>query len=276
MSKLYLVATPIGNLKDITLRAIETLKLVDVIACEDTRHTLRLLNHLQIKKKLISYHQHNEREAAQKICDMLQEGKSVALVSDAGMPCISDPGAILVKECTAQGFQVESVPGVSAITTALSLSGIELSGFLFLGFMPLKQGDKVRFLSKYKGVDVPLVFYVAPHDLKSDARVLKDVLGDRQVWVAKELTKLHQNIKVCNLSDIQNLEPKGEYVLIVEGNKLQDNFQDVSIEAHLSALIECGKSEKDAIKEVAKLRGLSKNQVYQEAIRMKLDRDKKL
>lgn len=268
MAKLYIVGTPIGNLKDITFRAVETLSNVDFIACEDTRHTLKLLNHLKIKKPLFSYHQHNENEAAQKICSFIGEGKNVALVTDAGMPSVSDPGAIVVNLCRENGFEVECIAGVSALTSAVALSGINAAGFAFLGFMPSKYSDKVRFLSKYKNFDLPLVFYIAPHDLVNDSKILLEVLGDRRIWLVKEITKIHEGVTVTNLSYLSDYEPKGEYVLIVDGAKENNDFLEMTIEEHLCFLISGGMDKKDAVKEVAAKRRLTKNEVYQAAIKL--------
>lgn len=268
MAKLYIVGTPIGNLKDITFRAVETLSNVDFIACEDTRHTLKLLNHLKIKKTLFSCHQHNENEAAQKICNLIGEGRNVALVTDAGMPSVSDPGAIVVNLCRENGFEIECIAGVSALTSAVALSGIKADGFAFLGFMPPKYSDKVRFLSKYKNFDLPLVFYIAPHDLVNDSKILLEVLGDRRVWLVKEITKIHEGVTVTNLSNLSDYEPKGEYVLIVDGAKENNDFLEMTIEEHLSFLISGGMDKKDAVKEVASKRRLTKNEVYQAAIKL--------
>lgn len=268
MAKLFIVGTPIGNLKDITFRAVETLSNVDFIACEDTRHTLKLLNHLNIKKPLFSCHRHNENEAAQKILTLIGEGKNIALVTDAGMPSVSDPGATVVNLCRENGIEIECVAGPSALTCAVALSGIKADGFAYLGFMPPKYSDKVRFLSKYKNIDLPLVFYIAPHDIKNDSKILLEVLSDRRVWLVKEITKIHEGVTVCNLSDLSDYEPKGEYVLIVDGAKENEDFLEMNVEEHLVFLINGGMDKKDAVKEVAAKRHLTKNEVYQAAIKL--------
>jgi 16S rRNA (cytidine1402-2'-O)-methyltransferase len=270
MAKLYIVGTPIGNLADITKRAVDTLSGVDVVACEDTRHSLKLLNNLGIKKPLISCHKHNEKEAAQKICGLISDGKSVALITDAGMPAVSDPGAAVVKECRERGLKIECVPGASALTAAVALCGLEGAGFAFLGFMPQKRGDKVRFLSKYASLDLPLVFYCAPHDIINDAQVLLEVLGDRAVYVAHELTKIHESVIKTTLKNFDIGEPKGEYVLIVEGAKDErDPLLELTLEEHIKRLIDGGMDKKSAVKEAAAKRRIPKNQAYQVALEIK-------
>lgn len=269
MAKLYIVGTPIGNLGDITLRAIETLKKVDCIACEDTRHSLKLLNSFDITKPLFSCYEHNEHQTAEKICGLLREGKDVALITDAGMPSVSDPGAIVVSTCREQGLEVEVVPGATALTTAIALSGIQSKGFAFLGFMPSKRGDKVRFLSKYAKFNLPMVFYCAPHDIVKDAGLLLEVLGDRVVWVAKELTKIHESVFKCSLADFSIGEARGEYVLIVDGAPEQNELLELSAQEHLQYYLDRDNDEKTAIKLVASERGVSKNEIYQIALKIK-------
>ncbi|MDD4839604.1 MAG: 16S rRNA (cytidine(1402)-2'-O)-methyltransferase [Clostridia bacterium] len=269
MAKLYIVGTPIGNLKDITLRAIETLKMVDFIACEDTRHSLQLLNHLEITKPLFAYHQHNENQSSEKICALVREGKNVALITDAGMPSVSDPGAIVVSKCRQEGLEVETVPSATALTTAFALSGIQSKGFAFLGFIPSKQCDKVRFLSKYSKLNIPMAFYCAPHDIIKDAQSMLEVFGDRRVWVAKELTKIHESVLECTLANFCIGEPRGEYVLIVDGATEENKLLDLTIEEHLDFYIEQGNDSKTAVKLVSSERGLNKNEVYQIALKMK-------
>ena len=269
MAKLYIVGTPIGNLGDITLRALETLKKVDYIACEDTRHSLALLNRFEITKPLFACHEHNEKQAAEKICALVLNGKEVALITDAGMPSVSDPGANVVSMCRENGIEVEVVPGPTALTTAIALSGIQSKGFAFLGFMPSKSGDKVRFLSKYATFNLPMVFYCAPHDILSDAKIMLNVFGDRVVWVAKELTKIHESILKCSLADFNIGEPKGEYVLIVDGCIEVNKLLELSEKEHLKYYLDNGKDEKNAVKMVASERGISKNEIYQIALQMK-------
>ena len=265
--KLYIVGTPIGNLKDITLRALETLRSVDLIACEDTRHTLGLLTHYEIKKPLISYYKPKEREGAEKILFNLSQGKDVALVTDAGMPCISDPGSILVKEAREQGYQVVSVPGPTAVATAMALSGTVKPVFVFMGFMPQKNKEKKQLLEQYVNVDASLVFYCSPHDLNDDLEYLHGVFGARRVSVIRELTKLYESVQEDVLGEIGEIEPKGEYVVIVHApEQIEISKPEGSIEEQVGALIAAGVSKKDAIKQVAKANGVPKDIVYKKFI----------
>ncbi len=270
MSKLFVVGTPIGNLKDMTPRAVETLEMVDMIACEDTRHSLPLLKHFAISKPLFACHQHNEQSSAEKICEMLQEGKNIALISDAGMPSVSDPGAVVVAMCHEKGLEVEVVPGPTAVTSAVALAGLTGSGFAFIGFLPAKKGEKVKKLQKYQNLDLPMVFYCAPHDILDDAKVMFEVYGNRKVWVVKELTKMFENLFVTSLENFEIPEPRGEYVVIVDGkNEEENNLLELTIEEHLQFYIDLGDDNKTAIKKVAVERGLNKNEVYQVAIMLK-------
>lgn len=265
--KLYIVGTPIGNLKDITLRALETLKEVDVIACEDTRHTLGLLTHYEIKKPLISYYKPKEREGAEKILRNLSEGKSVALVTDAGMPCISDPGSLLVKEAREAGYDVVSVPGPTAVTTAVALSGILEPVFVFIGFIPSKKKDKTALLSQYKAVKASLVFYCSPHDIKDDLKCFYEALGARKVSVIRELTKVYESVEEGTLGEFEIEEARGEYVVIVHApEEVGETKPEGSIEEQVNALIAAGASKKDAIKQIAKQNGLPKDEVYKKFI----------
>ncbi len=273
MGKLYLVGTPIGNLKDITLRAIETLKSVDVIACEDTRHSLTLLERYEISKPLISYHKFNEREAADKIAALVKDGRSVALITDAGMPGISDPGAAVVEKFREEGLEVEAVPGVSAAVTAFSLSGIKSGGFTFVGFLPEKAKDKKELLEKLSGYIYPLIFYVAPHDLFGAVKSLYEAFGDRTVYVAKELTKMHESVIKTTLKEFFLNSAKGEFVLIVEPSEAENPLNSLSVEEHILSYMKMGESKKDAIKLTAKDRGLSKDEVYKIAINLELNKN---
>lgn len=264
---LYIVGTPIGNLKDITLRALDTLKEVDVIACEDTRHTLGLLTHYGIRKPLVSYYKPKEREGAEKILSLLDGGKSVALVTDAGMPCISDPGSLLVKEARERGVKVISVPGPTAVATAMALSGILEPVFVFIGFMPSKKKERAALLSQYKNVKASLVFYCSPHDLEDDLRTLYDAFGARGVSVASELTKLYESVAEGVLGDIDLGEVRGEYVVIVHApEKIEEEKPEGTIEEQVEALMASGVSKKDAIKQVAKQNGLPKDEVYKKFV----------
>lgn len=266
--KLYLVGTPIGNLKDITLRALETLKAVDIIACEDTRHSLTLLGAYDIKKPLVSYYKHKEREGSAALIAELSAGKDVALITDAGMPSVSDPGAILVEEARAAGFEVTVIPGASAVVTAVALSGIRADGFTFLGFLPEKTKDKKQFIAPHAASPLPLVFYCSPHNVVADAAFLYGELGDRKAYVVKELTKLFESVIVTSLAAFEIPEPRGEYVLIVEGATGDSPLMELSVEEHIKHYMQSGLPKKEAVKRVAAERGLNKNDVYQIAIKL--------
>ena len=269
MTKLYVVGTPIGNLQDISLRALETLKAADYIACEDTRTSMVLLNHYDIKKPLIAYHKFNEVSCSEKIIELIQNGSNVCIITDAGMPGISDPGAEVISKCREIGIEIESVPGPTAFATAFALSGIKEPSFTFIGFMPDKYTDKVSVLKKYAHFDNPLIFYVAPHDLANTAKVLYEVLGDRKVWVVREITKMHECVTVTSLADFK-AEERGEIVLIVDGEKNRENpLLDLSIEDHIKHYLDLGIDKKEVVKMVASERGLAKNDVYQIAINIK-------
>ncbi|HPD02135.1 MAG TPA: 16S rRNA (cytidine(1402)-2'-O)-methyltransferase [Eubacteriales bacterium] len=263
---LYLVATPIGNLKDITLRALDVLKEADYIACEDTRRALILLNAYGIKKPLIIYQKHNEKSAGAEIIDLLKAGKSVALISDAGMPAVSDPGAALVAAAREEGIPLTVIPGASAAVAAFALSGIESGGFTFLGFIEGNRNDKVSILQKQKSNPLPLVVYSAPHDLETNAEILYSVLGDRKVWAVKEITKIHETVTISTLRDFSAGVQKGEFVLIIEGAKEESPLNALSVEEHLKHYLSAGISKKNAVKIVAEERGASKNDVYKAAL----------
>ena len=263
---LYLVGTPIGNMGDITLRAIETLKMVDVIACEDTRHSSVLLQKLEIKKPLVSYYLHKERQSGQKIIDMLLEGKNVALITDAGMPCISDPGAILVQMAQENEIECTVVPGATAVTSAMALSGITRRGFCFLGFLPEKNIDKENLISPYKNIDVQLVFYCSPHNINDDLSFLYNLLGERNVVVVKEITKMFEKVQKGVLGSFCIEEPRGEFVVIVEGKDFTSDLCNLSVEEHLQHNLAKGLSKKDAIKLTASERNVPKAVVYKVAM----------
>lgn len=259
---LYIVGTPIGNLGDITKRAEEVLSSVDLIACEDTRHTAILLNALGIKKPLISYYKQKEKEGAEKIAEQLLQGKNVALVSDAGMPVISDPGAVLVRKARECGVKIETVPGPTAVTTAAALAGLD-GGFVFLGFLPEKTADKKRRIEPFKASPLPLVFYAGPHDVKKLLAFLFEELGERKAYFAKELTKLHETLLEISLSSDLSEEPRGEYVVLVEGVK-ESLSPDLALspEEHLAKVLAEGVDKKTAIKRVAAERGVPKDEIY--------------
>lgn len=259
---LYFVGTPIGNLKDISLRALEVLKSVDEIACEDTRRSLGLLNAYEIKKPLFSYHKFNEREAGEKIIEKLKSGKSIAVITDAGMPVISDPGNILTQMLVENGLEFTVIPGACAFVSALVLSGLDSSRFCFLGFLPQKQSERIEFLQKYKALDMTLIFYSAPHDVKKDIETIYSVFGERRAVAVKEITKLHESAQRFSLSQNLSKEPKGEYVLLVEGaNYINDNLK-LTEKQHIELYISQGVDKKEALKKVAKERGVSKSSLY--------------
>ncbi len=265
MAKLYIVGTPIGNLQDITLRALDVLRNADVIACEDTRHSLPLLNRYDVHAKLISYHKFNEAECSERIIDTVNAGQNVALITDAGMPSISDPGAELISRCRKLGVDIELIPGPTAVASAITLSGIKANGFVFLGFLPDKNSEKKNILSKASVSGLPIVIYVAPHDLTKTAATLLDILGDRTVHVVRELTKVHESVTTCTLSNF-NCEERGEIVMIIENSSCENPLNALSVKEHITHYISLGMDKKESVKQVAKDRGIPKNEVYQQAL----------
>lgn len=263
---LYFVGTPIGNLKDISYRAVEVLSAVDEIACEDTRHSLGLLNAYGIKKPLTAYHKFNEREAGEKLIEKLKSGKNVALITDAGMPVISDPGNILTQMLIENGLEFTVIPGACAFVSALVLSGLDSSKFCFLGFMPSKSSERKAFLEKYKSLDMTLIFYSAPHDVKKDIESIYNVFGDRVAVAVKEITKIHEKAERFNLKNGLSSEPKGEYVILVEGGKIENDNLKLTEKEHIELYIKNGYDKKEALKAVAKERGVSKSSLYKYTI----------
>ncbi|MCI9049185.1 MAG: 16S rRNA (cytidine(1402)-2'-O)-methyltransferase [Coprobacillus sp.] len=265
---LYLVATPIGNLKEMTFRAVEILKSVDYIAAEDTRNTIKLLNHFEISTKLISHHEHNIVSSIPKIINLLKEGNHIALVSDAGYPAISDPGYELVKEVIDNDFNVVPISGANACLNALVVSGISPQPFLFYGFLDHQDKKKKKELENLKLYKETIVFYEAPHRIKKTLTLMLSIFGNRKITLAREITKKHEEINRGTVEEILKIVDtmKGEMVIIVEGNS--NDVEEVeylqSIEEHVNEYIEKGMSTKDAIKEVAKQRNVAKNIVYQE------------
>lgn len=271
IGKLYIVATPIGNLEDITLRAIHVLKSVDLIAAEDTRHTLKLLNHLEISKPLISYHRHNEEIKTDILIEKLLEGQDIALVSDAGTPGICDPGEVIIRKCIDEGIDVIPIPGSCAMINALIASGIDTKEFVFLGFLPLNKKLRKEKLNEIKKSEKTIILYEAPHKLMATLNDLKEILEDRNMALARELTKIHEEFIRGNSKEIadkaENL--KGEMVLIIEGNKKinkKDNFEELTLEEHYKLYESQGLEKKEIIKKIAKDRGVSKNEIYREFI----------
>ena len=263
---LYIVPTPIGNLEDMTLRSINVLKSVDVIFSEDTRITLNLLNHFEIKKHLVSMYKFNEASSSEKMLEYLKSGKNVALVSDRGTPIVSDPGNVCTKKVIEEGFNVVSLPGATALIPALTSSGLDASKFLFYGFLSNKSSLRKKELEKIKKERYTIVFYEAPHRILDMLKDLNEVLGDRFISISREISKKYEEIYRGRISIIINEigTPKGEYVVIVEGNSDIDDYSDISIKEHVAIYIEEGYSEKDAIKMVAKERKIQKNEVYKE------------
>lgn len=278
---LYIVGTPIGNLGDITLRAIETLKNVDIVLAEDTRQTLKLLNHLNITKHCISYHRHNEDEKIKEVVGLLNEGNDLALVSDAGMPRISDPGESLIKYLKENNYPVTVVPGVTALTTAVAMSPIDSETFTFEGFLPMRPTRRRERLEKLKYETRLMVFYEAPHKILNTLKDLYKFMGQRKICIARELTKLHEEILDTNLEDaIEKIERegiKGEIVLLVEGNgqgldeyitqkNKELSEENLTNKELVNKFVLEGMDKKSAIKQVAKKRGLNKNDVYMECV----------
>lgn len=277
--RLYICPTPIGNLEDITLRVLRVLKEVDYIAAEDTRHTLKLLNHFDIQKTLTSYHEHNRIHKGELIVRDLLEGKQIALVSDAGMPGISDPGHELILSCIEQEIDFEVLPGATAGILALIASGLDNSRFSFEGFLNRDKKKRKERLERISHEDRTLVFYEAPHRLMDTLKDCKQVLGNRKAVVARELTKKYEEFLRGSLTDLiqifENTPPKGEIVLLVEGVSEEAilkaeaaKYEEQSIREHLLELLETGIDKKEAIKAVAKARRISKREVYQEAINL--------
>jgi len=272
--KLYIVSTPIGNLEDITLRALRILREVDIIACEDTRVTKKLIFHHQILKPLTSYHEHNEIEKAEELVTLLESGKNIALVSDAGTPGVSDPGYRLVKLASKKGIEIIPVPGPSAAIAALSVSGLPTSSFAFFGFLT-KSGKKRReFLENIRDYTETLIFYESPNRILETLRAMLETLGDRQISVSRELTKMfEETIKGCITKVIAILEErdklKGEFTIVVEGksDREKDTTSEV-IEDELRNLKEKGFSLKDSVKQVSQNYKVSKSKVYKEALKI--------
>lgn len=271
---LYLVATPIGNLGDMTTRAVEILRMVDVIAAEDTRNSIKILNHFEIHTPMTAYHEFNRFDKADELVEMLLKGKNVACITDAGTPGISDPGEVLVQKAIEKGVTVTSVPGASASITALIISGLSTRRFRFEAFLPTEKKERADLLSEIKEDTATLIIYEAPHRLVKTLAELLEVLGDRKISICKELTKLHENVFRTTLKDAVEFyatkEPKGEYVLVIEGRTMEEKRQEaqkqwdeMTIEEHVAFYEAKGVDRKEAMKCVAKDRGISKRDVYQ-------------
>ncbi len=272
--KLYLCATPIGNLGDVSARCLEVLELVDLVAAEDTRRSLQLLNHFEISKPLTSYHEHNKHEKGGYIISLLKDGKNVALVSDAGTPAISDPGEDLVKLCIENDIEVTSIPGPVAGINALILSGLPTRRFAFEGFLSVNKRHRKEHLESIKNDTHTLIFYEAPHKLKNTLSDMQKTFGgERKIALVRELTKLHEEVKRCTIDEAiafyEENNPRGEYVLVVEGAsevviEEENVWEDISIQEHVDKYIAEGMTSKDAIKKVASDRNLPKREVYNE------------
>lgn len=271
--KLYLCATPIGNLEDITLRVLKTLKEVDLIAAEDTRNTLRLLNHFEIKTPLTSYHEHNKIEKAYQLVEKMKEGKQIALVTDAGTPAISDPGEDFVRICYEEGIEVTSLPGAAACITALTMSGQATRRFAFEAFLPREKKERGLILKEMERETRTLILYESPHHLRATLKELYELLGDRSITICRELTKKFEEKEKTTLSkavtDYEVKEIRGEFVLIIEGKSREEireaekkTWENTSIAEHMEVYESRGFDRKAAMKAVAKDRGISKREVY--------------
>ncbi len=271
---LYLCATPIGNLGDMTPRAVETLRSVDLIAAEDTRNSIKLLNHFDIRTSMTSYHEYNKVEKADYLVEQMRQGRNVALITDAGTPAISDPGEVLVAKCHEAGIPVTSLPGAAACITALTLSGLGTRRFCFEAFLPADKKEKAEILEELKEESRTIILYEAPHHLVRTLRELLEALGDRRLTLCRELTKKFETVLPTTIAGALVLyeteEPRGEYVLVVEGKSLSRKkeeqkaaWQSMSIEEHMAYYEKDGLDEKTAMKQVAKDRGVSKREIYQ-------------
>ena len=266
---LYFVATPIGNLKDESFRAVETLKNSDLILCEDTRTSQTFLNCYQIKKPLESFHKFNYKQATPKVIELLKQGKNISLITDAGMPGISDPGSELVAELVKNNLQYTVIPGASAFLTAFCLSGFP-APFTFVGFLPDNKKEKKSLLLSLKTTTFTTIFYSAPHNLLDDLQTLFQTFGKRDVCIARELTKLHEEVLFANLSQKYPKEPRGEYVIVVKGQTEQIcDLNNLSVIDHYQYYTKLGLSNNDAIKQVAKDMGVAKNVIYNQIVAVK-------
>lgn len=263
---LYLVPTPIGNLGDFTFRAVEVLNQVEVIFSEDTRVTINLLNHYDIKKKLIAFHKFNEEQKVGVVLSYLEDGKSVAIVSDRGTPVLSDPGEICTKKVIEKGYNVVSLPGATAAIPAITASGLDSSKFIFYGFLNSKSSKRKKELEFLKNNKMTIIFYEAPHRIMEMLADLKEVFGNRNISISREISKKFEEIYRATISEVMNMltEIKGEFVIVVEGNKDVVSFDDITIKDHVNMYMEDGLTEKEAIKKVAKERNMSKSDIYKE------------
>ncbi|MDI6617975.1 MAG: 16S rRNA (cytidine(1402)-2'-O)-methyltransferase [Clostridiales bacterium] len=275
--KLFLCGTPIGNLEDITERAKRILSEVDLIAAEDTRQTLKLLNHFDIKKELVSYHEHNKIERGPKLIESLKAGLNIALVTDAGMPGISDPGEDIVRLCIDEGIGVEVIPGPTASITALVISGFPTRRFIFEGFLPKGGKERRKIIEELKNETRTVIVYEAPHRIKATLKELYECLGDREIAICRELTKKFEEVIRTGLKDASRIyddrEPKGEFVIVIKGKSVEDIekqnqkvWENISVDDHINMYIKRGMNKKDAMKKVAKDRGVSKRDIYKQQL----------
>ena len=275
--KLFLCATPIGNLEDITLRVLRTLKEADLIAAEDTRNSIRLLNHFEIRTPMTSYHEYNKIEKARTLIEKMQSGMNIALITDAGTPGISDPGEELVRMCYEAGIEVTSLPGPAACVTALTLSGLPTRRFAFEAFLPMEKKERREILGELVNETRTIILYEAPHKLIKTLKDLREVLGNRRMTLCRELTKKHETAFRTTIDELiayyENEKPLGECVLVIEGKSRREireekaaSWEEISLEEHMEIYEKQGLSRKDAMKQVAKDRGISKRDVYQQLI----------
>ena len=260
------VATPIGNLKDITLRALEALRGADVIFCEDTRHTVKLLSAYDIKKPLRACHKFNEHEAAEEMIALSREGKEICVVSDAGMPVVSDPGNTVCRDLWAAGVPYTVLPGANAALSALVLSALDASRFTFVGFLPDKAGERARLLERFKSARETLLFHSAPQDVDRDIAAMYEAFGDRRACAVREITKLYEEAKEFTLQGGLAGEKRGEYVLVVEGASGESPLNALSVREHVKAYMDEGLPKKEALKKAALDRGVSKSELYRETL----------
>ena len=276
--KLYLCATPIGNLEDITYRVVRTLNEVDLIGAEDTRNSIKLLNHFDIKTPMTSYHEFNKYDKAKQLVEMMKEGKNIAIITDAGTPGISDPGEEVVRQCFEAGIQVTSLPGPAACITALTMSGQKTRRFCFEAFLPKDKKEKVAVLEELKNETRTIIIYEAPHRLARTLKELRETLGNRQLTLCRELTKKYEEADKTTIDQAiekyNEKEPRGEYVLVIEGKSQEEiqeenkqNWESMTIEEHMEYYISQGNDKKSAMKLVAKDRGVSKRDIYNQLIK---------
>ena len=270
---LYVTGTPIGNLSDLSPRAVKTLEEVDFIAAEDTRVTLKLLNHFGIKKPMVSYFEHNKRERGEIICARIEKGENCAIVTDAGMPCISDPGEDLIKLCEERGIKTVVIPGPSAVISALAVSGLETGRFTFEGFLSVNKKSRNEHLQSLKNEHRTMIFYEAPHKLPATLKDLYSAFGDRKLSIVRELTKIHEEvIRTTTKFAAENYADgclKGEFVLVLEGTKAQENQEELTLEYAVEMakkLIKNGEKPTDAAKHAASMTGYKKNEIYKELL----------